>query len=176
MPNATLMGRSNLNTQDLSPRRPVRGLAVLHREMVVPVPLNDTFAFFSDAHNLDRITPPWVGFRILTPRPIAMHVGATIDYRIRVRGVPLRWRTRIIAWEPPHRFIDLQVKGPYRWWHHTHRFESCTGGTRVIDEVEYRSPLPWLMHPLIVTRDVERIFDYRARALITELPETTRTQ
>lgn len=163
------MSDADLNPSDALPRRPARGVSVLHREMVVPSSLEDTFAFFADAHNLDQITPPWIGFRILTPAPIAMHVGTCIDYRIRVRGVPLRWRTNITVWEPPHRFVDLQIRGPYRWWHHTHIFEPCSDGTRVVDIVEYRSPLWRLMHPLLVDRDVAGIFDYREHALKTAL-------
>lgn len=135
------------------------------REVVVPHDLEETFEFFSDAFNLDLLTPSWVGFRILTPSPIEMKLGALIDYQIRIRGIPVRWRTLIEIWEPPHRFVDVQVHGPYRWWHHTHRFEPCEHGTRVIDEVEYSAPLGWLTEPLLVRRDVERIFDYRAEAL-----------
>lgn len=149
--------------------RPRGPLTLLRVESTVPRTQDDTFAFFSDARNLDRLTPSSVSFRILTPTPIAMRVGALIDYRIRVRGVPLRWRTRIEAWEPPHRFIDVQLNGPYRWWHHEHRFEPCSEGTRVIDEVEYAAPFRRLTHPLIVRRDVDRIFRYRAQALGREL-------
>ena len=141
------------------------GVRVFRCETIVPRSLDETFAFFSDARNLDRLTPPWVGFRILSPTPIAMRVGAEIDYQIRVRGVPMRWRSRITAWEPGARFIDVQVRGPYRWWHHEHCFEACNGGTRVIDEIEYLAPLGWLTHRLMVDRDVRRIFAYRQEAL-----------
>lgn len=140
-------------------------VSLLSRQTVVATGLEETFAFFSDARNLERITPPWVGFQILSPTPIPMRVGALIDYRIRVHGVPLRWQTEIAEWDPPHRFVDVQVAGPYRRWHHTHTFEECSGGTRVVDAVEYRAPLAWLSHPLLVSRDVERIFDYREVAL-----------
>ncbi len=153
------------------PPRPERGLELLARKMIVPRTVDESFAFFADARNLDRLTPSWVGFKILTPSPIEMRVGALIDYSIRIHGVPIRWRTQIISWEPPHRFIDVQLKGPYRWWHHEHRFEPCAQGTRVIDEVEYVAPLHWLSHPLIVRRDVGRIFDFRADALNRELGE-----
>ncbi len=147
------------------PARPGGGMSILRRETVVARGLEETFAFFSDARNLETLTPPWVGFKILTPQPIDMRPGALIDYRIRIHGVPLTWRTEIVVWEPPHCFVDVQVRGPYRWWHHTHRFEACAGGTRVIDEVEYRAPLSWISHPLLVSRDVARIFDYREGAL-----------
>lgn len=154
------------------PSRPARGLRFFRAETIIPRPLDETFAFFSDAANLDRITPPWVAFRILTSLPIRMHAGAFIDYRIKIRGVPMRWRSRITAWDPPHRFIDEQVSGPYRWWHHEHRFEPCDEGTRIIDEVEYRAPLHWISHPLMVSRDVNRIFAYRAQTLARELAQS----
>ncbi len=153
--------------------RPRRGVARLERETVVARGLEETFEFFADAGNLDLLTPSWVGFKILSPLPLDMHAGTLIDYRIRVHGVPVRWRTKIIVWDPPHRFVDLQVRGPYRWWRHEHRFEKVEGGTRVVDEVDYASPLGWIMHPLMVQRDVERIFDFRAGALQRELGRTS---
>jgi ligand-binding SRPBCC domain-containing protein len=144
--------------------RPARGLWSLRAETIVPRPLDETFAFFSDAANLERLTPPWLEFRILTPQPIPMHEGAHIDYRIVLYGLPIPWETRIDVWEPGRRFVDRQVRGPYRWWHHEHRFEAVPGGTRVMDEVEYvprmRRVSGWL-----VRRDVERIFRYRQQAL-----------
>lgn len=146
----------------------------------MPVGIDEAFAFFADAGNLERLTPPWLRFRILTPGPITMGIGTLIEYRLRVRGVPMRWRTEIIAWEPPAgssgwqdgtarsaRFIDLQVRGPYRWWHHEHLFEERPGGTLVTDHVEYRAPLHRLVDPLLVRADVASIFDYRA-AVLTE--------
>ena len=147
------------------PSRPTSGLSTLRREMTIPLSREETFAFFSDARNLDIITPHWLGFKILTPTPIEMRAGALIEYQIRIHGIPVRWHTEITVWEAPHRFVDLQLKGPYQWWHHEHRFESCKEGTRMIDEVEYRAPLHWISHPLMVARDVRRIFDYRAEAL-----------
>lgn len=147
------------------PMRPGRGLSSIRREITVRLPLEETFAFFCDARNLEMLTPEWLSFRLLTPAPIDMRRGTVIDYRIRIHGFPVRWRTEITEWDPPHRFIDLQLRGPYRWWHHEHRFEPCGEGTRIIDEVEYRAPLRWISHALFVRRDVERIFDYRAQAL-----------
>lgn len=162
----------------MTTRNRPKGFSTIHRETTVPFGLDEAFAFFADAGNLEKLTPNWLSFKILTPRPIPMHVGALIDYRIAVRGLPMRWRTEIIAWEPPTgvgprraaRFVDLQIKGPYRWWHHEHRFEElASGGTLVVDHVEYRAPLHWLVNPLLVRRDVERIFDYRAAVLIEQM-------
>jgi len=145
--------------------RPSGQMSLVRREVTVPGTLDETFGFFSNPENLDRLTPPWVGFKTLTPMPIPMTVGQLIDYRIRIRGIPVRWRTEITEWDPPHRFVDVQLKGPYRWWHHEHRFEACDEGTRIIDEVEYRAPFHWLSQPLVVRRDVARIFDFRTGAL-----------
>ena len=136
----------------------------LHRETSVRAPLDETFAFFSDASNLERLTPPWVRLSIRTPRPIAMHGGARIEYRIRIHGLPMRWISEIDIWEPGRRFVDRQIAGPYRRWRHVHTFHAEGSGTRVVDDVEYEPPLPWLTGGL-VRRDVERIFDYRQQAL-----------
>jgi ligand-binding SRPBCC domain-containing protein len=144
--------------------RPDRYVKHLRRETVVPLGLNETFAFFSDAGNLERLTPPWLNFKILTPRPIAMQEGTLIDYRIVLYGVPIPWQTRIDVWEPGVRFVDRQLSGPYLWWHHEHRFEAVDGGTRVIDQVEYLPRMRWVSSAL-VRRDVERIFAYRQEAL-----------
>jgi ligand-binding SRPBCC domain-containing protein len=133
-------------------------------ETVVPAPLAAAFAFFADASNLQRLTPRWVQFSIVTPAPIVMRVGLEIDYRIRLYGVPLAWTSRIDVWEPNHRFVDRQIAGPYLWWRHEHRFETAGGATRVIDEVEYVPRAAW-MTARIVRRDVERIFRYRQDAL-----------
>jgi hypothetical protein len=143
-------------------------VAHVHRETIVPRPLHETFAFFSDAANLERLTPPWLNFRILTPQPIAMHEGTIIDYRIVLYGLPIPWKTRIDVWQPGVRFVDRQLAGPYVWWHHDHRFEQVPGGTRVIDHVEYVPRLRWLSAPL-VRRDVERIFAFRQATLPTLL-------
>lgn len=129
-------------------------------------PIKEVFAFFSDAANLDSITPPWLSFQTVTREPIEMHVGAVIDYRLRVRGFPIRWRSEITVWEPPHRFVDEQVRGPYRLWIHAHRFEPRNGGTLVFDDVQYAVSFDWLLHKLVVRRDVERIFAYRTDCLL----------
>lgn len=144
--------------------RPSGPLATIHRDTVVAAPLAETFAFFADAANLERLTPPWLNFRILTPQPIAMGEGTEIDYRIVLYGVPIPWRTRIDVWEPGVRFVDRQLRGPYRWWHHEHRFEAVRGGTRVIDHVEYVPRARWLSE-WKVQRDVAKIFAYRQEQL-----------
>jgi ligand-binding SRPBCC domain-containing protein len=128
-------------------------------------PITEVFAFFSDAGNLDEITPPWLSFRTIAPEPIEMRVGAVIDYRLRVRGFPIRWRSKITEWKPPHEFVDEQIRGPYRLWIHAHRFEPQNGGTLVCDDVRYAVLFDWLLHKRIVRRDVERIFAYRAECL-----------
>ncbi len=137
-------------------------------ELWLPRSRADLFAFFSDANNLDVLTPPWLHFRILTPAPIPMGRGTTIEYRLRWHGLPLFWRTEITAWEPPGRFVDRQIKGPYRQWIHEHIFAEQDGGTLMRDRVDYAVP-GWLMEPLlsrwIITPDVERIFAYRRRKM-----------
>jgi hypothetical protein len=138
---------------------------VFESELWLPRPRAEVFEFFSDAGNLEILTPPWLNFHIITPRPIAMHAGTLIDYRLRIRGVPAKWRTRISAWEPPFRFVDEQLRGPYRRWHHTHTFEERDGGTLCRDRVEYDMFGGWLINWLLVRRDVETIFAYRRRRL-----------
>jgi ligand-binding SRPBCC domain-containing protein len=128
-------------------------------------PIKEVFAFFSDAANLDSITPPWLSFRNVARQPIEMHAGTVIDYRLRVRGFPVRWRSEITEWEPPYHFVDEQIRGPYRLWIHAHRFQPRNGGTLVSDDVRYAVPFDWLLHKFIVRPDVERIFTYRADCL-----------
>jgi ligand-binding SRPBCC domain-containing protein len=149
-------------------QRPDHGVQTLESDVIVATELDHTFAFFSDAGNLERLTPPWLSFRITTPLPIEMKEGTLIDYVIELYGVPIRWRTRIDVWEPGVRFVDRQIAGPYRWWHHEHRFEALDGGTRVIDRVEYLPRAAWLSSWL-VNRDVQRIFSYRQTALASLL-------
>lgn len=115
---------------------------ILEREQRVELPITDAFAFYGDARNLERITPPWLGFQVTTPEPIEMGVGTLIEYRLRLHRVPVRWRTRITVWEPPHRFVDTQIRGPYSLWEHTHTFEDDGPGAPVIeDRVRYFDPL-----------------------------------
>jgi ligand-binding SRPBCC domain-containing protein len=134
-------------------------------ELWLPQPRAVVFDFFADARNLQTITPPWLHFVILTPTPIEMQPGALIDYKLRVHGFPLRWRTEITEWNPPHHFVDQQLRGPYTLWHHTHRFFDQDGGTRCVDEVRYRPPGGALINYLFVRRDVQKIFGYRQQQL-----------
>jgi ligand-binding SRPBCC domain-containing protein len=144
----------------------------LERTQLVPLERSRVFAFFEDATNLERITPPFLGFRILSPLPITMGEGTLIDYRIRLFGLPIRWRTRIDAYEPPFRFVDRQLEGPYRFWHHTHLFEEHDDGTLITDRVDYDigfGPIGVLARGLFVRRTLESIFDYRQGAIETLL-------
>jgi len=140
-------------------RRPrgYRLTAVTH----IPRPREEVFSFFADARNLQTLTPPWLHFQIVTPGEIIMKAGALIDYRLRVRGLPIAWQTVIDVWEPPHRFADHQRRGPYRWWEHEHRFEIEDGGTRMTDTVDYGVPLGFILHPLLIRRDLQVIFTFR---------------
>jgi ligand-binding SRPBCC domain-containing protein len=140
----------------------------LRRRQWIPRPVDEVFAFFSDARNLEEITPSWLGFRILTPGRIRIAEGTRIRYRLRLHGIPVGWETEIRRWNPPDRFVDVQLRGPYQLWHHTHRFEPKDGGTLMTDTVRYRLPLGVIgriVHHLEVRRDVERIFDYRAQRI-----------
>jgi ligand-binding SRPBCC domain-containing protein len=134
----------------------------------IPSPLEEVFAFFSEAENLSHLSPPWLGFQQLTEGPVPMRRGQEIDYRVRFLGVPLRWTARIRRWDPPMSFEDEQVRGPYKSWVHSHRFERIPGGTMVIDRVRYALPAGWLgevAHELAIERMLDAIFDYRRRAL-----------
>lgn len=136
---------------------------------VIPRPRDEAFAFFGSAHNLEQITPSFLRFEILTPAPIEMRAGTIIDYRIRLYGLPIRWRTEITAWEPNERFVDEQRRGPYHEWVHEHRFRDCDEGTVVEDDVYYRPRGGRLVNRLFVQRDVLKIFRYRRDALATRM-------
>ena len=137
----------------------------LQTELWLPRPRDEVFPFFAEARNLETLTPPWLNFEVLTPMPIVMRAGTLVDYRIRVHGFPIRWRTKIAEWQPPHRFVDVQLCGPYTLWHHTHTFEERDGGTLCLDHVRYRPRGGALMNWLFVRRDVERIFRYRQQRM-----------
>lgn len=146
----------------------------LSTRLFVARDLETTFSFFADAGNLQRLTPPWLDFAILTPRPIPMQVGTLIDYRITVHGFPIRWRTEIADWAPPHRFVDRQLRGPYQLWHHTHTFSAVEGGTLVEDTVRYRPLGGAVVHRLFVQRDLERIFTFRQQEILKVFAVTPR--
>jgi ligand-binding SRPBCC domain-containing protein len=151
---------------ELAPRiRREGGEFVLESRQRLPRPIGEVFPFFADAANLERLTPDLLRFRVLTPQPVAMEEGALIDYRLRVRGLPLRWRTLISAWEPPFRFADTQLRGPYRQWIHEHRFVDEGDSTLVEDVVRYRVPGGRLVHALFVRGDVLKIFAHRHQEL-----------
>ena len=139
---------------------------VLEHCQVVDRPLEEVFAFFADARNLATITPDWLGFEIVTPQPIEMAEGKIIDYHIKLRGIPMRWRSKITAWEPPRRFIDEQVHGPYRFWIHEHSFDAIDDRrTRVRDRVRYGVPGGVLVQKMFVAGDLDRIFRFRSQRL-----------
>jgi hypothetical protein len=146
----------------------------LTRRQELARPTDEVFAFFADAGNLEAITPPSLRFRIVTPRPIGMRAGALIEYRLRLRGLPLMWLTRIETWEPGRRFVDVQLAGPYALWHHTHEFEPLGDGrTLMHDVVRYAlpfGPLGELAHALFVRRELEAIFDYRHAEVARRFP------
>lgn len=134
-------------------------------ELWLPHSPEAVFPFFGDATNLEAITPPWLHFQTLTPQPMTMKEGTLIDYRLRVRGFPLKWRTRINVWQPPFRFVDEQLRGPYRQWLHEHTFEVRDGGTLARDFVRYAVPFDFLVHGWLVRPDVQKIFQFRNEAL-----------
>jgi ligand-binding SRPBCC domain-containing protein len=142
---------------------------VLERQQSVNRPRPEVFAFFVDAANLERLTPSSMHFHILTPVPIDMRAGAIIDYRIALFGLPMKWRTLIEAFEPDTRFIDVQTRGPYTYWRHTHTFaDTASGGTSITDHVEYELPLGVLgraVHALFVREQLQQIFDFRQRTI-----------
>lgn len=140
----------------------------LERSQMIQLPRKEVFDFFSDAFNLERLTPAFLNFKILTKAPIDIGEGSLIDYRIRLFGVPMKWRTRIERFEPDTEFVDNQIKGPYVLWHHTHVFEHTADGTLMKDVVRYRLPVGVvgrMVHWLFVRRTLERIFDFRRDAL-----------
>lgn len=140
----------------------------LKRQHFVPRPLREVFPFFERPENLVRITPSWLGFRILTSLPIHMKEGTVIEYSIRVMGVRTRWKSLISMYEPPHTFADEQLEGPYAFWHHTHKFSEVDGGTLIIDEIRYAMPFGLLgiaLHSLIVRSQLQKIFTHRTEVI-----------
>jgi ligand-binding SRPBCC domain-containing protein len=134
----------------------------------LPAARAPVFSFFADARNLERLTPSSLRFEIATRDAIRMGPGAIIDYRLRISGIPVRWRTLIEVWEPPFRFVDVQIKGPYALWRHTHTFDETSDGTTMRDRVEYAlpfGPLGALAHRLFVARRLDDIFSFRGRVV-----------
>jgi ligand-binding SRPBCC domain-containing protein len=140
-------------------------MRIITSELSIPLPREKVFPFFADARNLEAITPPWLKFRILTPMPLKMEAGALIDYQIKLRGIPLNWRTQITVWDPPYVFADCQLRGPYTSWVHVHTFEERDGKTLVKDCVHYSVFGGALVDKLFVKRDVDIIFKYRTEKL-----------
>lgn len=150
---------------EIKPHATRKGVYTLRAEQWLPRPLDEVFAFFADAFKLQDLTPKFLNFEVLTPRPVEMHRGLILDYRLRLHGIPINWKSEISDWDPPYRFVDQQLQGPYRLWHHLHTFEARDGGTFVRDVVDYAVPGGWLIHWLLVRKDLERIFTYRRTQL-----------
>ena len=142
-------------------------IQVLRREQRLDAPPETVFPFFADPRNLEAITPPLLRFRLLTPNPISMGIGTFLQYALRIHGVPVRWDTLIQEWDPPSRFVDVQVRGPYRLWHHTHAVQPLDGGSATLmrDTVRYAVPFGFVgevVRRAVVARDVAAIFAFRA--------------
>ena len=141
---------------------------ILKSTTIINQPLTKVFDFFSKAENLDKLTPTYLKFRIVTPLPIDMKPGALITYQLKLYGIPFSWTTKITKWEPPYLFEDSQLKGPYKTWIHEHRFEEIDGKVHMYDYLQYESP-GWFLEPLInamfVKANVHKIFEYREKAL-----------
>lgn len=152
---------------------------VLEREHWVPADIERVFEFFSDAHNLERLTPPYMRFRVLDVEPAPIQQGTRCRYKLRVRGVPMRWRSVIENWSEPKKFVDRQLSGPYAYWHHTHVFSERDGGTLMVDRVLYRLPLGALGDLVagpVVKGDLDAIFDHRYKVIEREFGATSAPQ
>jgi ligand-binding SRPBCC domain-containing protein len=147
----------------------------LTTEITLPRPLAEVFPFFATARNLETLTPDFLRFQVLGLGPVLMEEGVLIDYRLRLRGIPMRWQSEITAWEPPYRFVDEQRRGPYRRWHHEHTFEEVDGQTVARDHVIYDHLGGRLVNRLLVARDIEQIFEYRQKRLRDLFPPTETT-
>jgi len=148
---------------------------IYQTEITLPVPLEDVFQFFSQSENLQTLTPPWLDFKINTRLPIEMKTGTLIDYQLRLYKIPIRWKTEITEWNPPYKFADTQLKGPYKKWVHEHIFVEKDGVCLIIDKVNYQVP-GWILSPLInhlfVKRDIKRIFDFRHKKILQHFGST----
>lgn len=134
-------------------------------QLLLPTPREEVFSFFAEAHNLEILTPTWLHFEVLTPSPIVMEEGTLIEYKLRIRGVAVRWQSQITTWEPPYRFVDVQRRGPYRTWIHEHRFVDRGKVTYALDHVDYDHAGGRIVNRLVVAPDLRRIFDFRMRRL-----------
>jgi ligand-binding SRPBCC domain-containing protein len=134
-------------------------------EQWIPKTPEEIFEFFADAYNLELLTPPWMKFEVLTPDPINICEGTVIDYKLRIKGIPMRWQSKISRWDRPHSFVDEQIKGPYKLWIHTHEFKAYNGGTQAADHVRYAVPGGAIVNKYFVANDLNRIFDYRRNAI-----------
>ncbi|MEE4311404.1 MAG: SRPBCC family protein [candidate division KSB1 bacterium] len=137
---------------------------ILETETILDMPLDEVFPFFADAHNLNRVTPPWLNFEIISDRDIEMQVGTQVQYRLKLHSIPVRWQSEITEWDPPYKFTDTQIQGPYRLWIHEHIFASEADKTIMRDRVTYAVPgriFAQLIHSVFVKRDLDRIFSYR---------------
>ena len=144
----------------------------VHQEQLLSYPIEQVFRFFASPENLNLLTPPWANFSILSPQPIEMAVGTIIEYRIRLRGVPVNWRSEITEWQPPFAFCDVQLRGPYRFWVHRHTFEERPDGTLVTDHVDYGVLGGALVNRLFVAGELKRVFGYRKTRLHELFPDT----
>ncbi len=143
-------------------------LNIFQTEFILNAPIGEVFSFFSKAENLGLMTPNWLKFKILTPTPILIKKGCLIDYRIKILGIPVKWKTEITCWEPPHRFIDEQLKGPYKIWKHEHQFIEHNNQTKMIDRVNYQVPgwfLSQIIHKFFVRNAVKNIFEFRSNVI-----------
>jgi ligand-binding SRPBCC domain-containing protein len=138
-------------------------------QTILNKPIQEVFPFFANAENLDKVTPPWLKFEILTPMPIEMKIGTQVDYRLRLHGIPIRWRSEITEWDPPHKFTDIQIKGPYQFWKHKHLFSADSNRTKMVDRIQYRIP-GWIfspiVHSLFVKHDLDKIFAFREKTFL----------
>lgn len=174
---ATQFHRTNPRAEIVSIAKSSSGRGYrLHTQQFLAHDRDKVFEFFSDAFQLQTLTPSWLHFTVVTPAPIDLHQNVLIDYRLRVRGVPLRWQSCISVWEPPVRFVDEQTRGPYRRWHHEHVFEEVEGGTMCQDTVDYEVYGGGLVNLLFVQRDLLKIFAYRQQKLWELFPEESATR
>lgn len=147
----------------------------LNTELWLPRSRDEVFQFFADPGNLERLTPDWLRFEIITKEPRVIKEGIRLDYRLRIHGVPIKWQSEITAWDPPHRFVDRQSRGPYRLWVHEHTFIEHGGGTLVGDKVQYSVPGGILVQKFMVAPDLNRVFRYRHTVLQSLFNPETQT-